>query len=178
MSSARRSILNRPLFSRKEPLDRDHAASRISAYVYGNILVLAALIPITTARSDLAIPVVLGTALSTFVAHAFAESVGHGVHTGHPQTRTERLADLRDSVPVLTSAVLPVCILFLAQFGWIEFRTAQLIADIVIVVRIASVVFVVQRLNGQMPSRATIVGAVGLASAAAIVVAVKVLLTH
>jgi hypothetical protein len=68
-------VLHGPLFSARNPLDRDNAASRISAYIYGNILVLTALVPIVTAEKHLGILVVLGAALSTFIAHSFAETV-------------------------------------------------------------------------------------------------------
>lgn len=63
---------------RGESLPAADAASRTSAYVYGNILVLAALVPLSIAdvRSGTAVLIVLGTAVSTFFAHLFAETVG------------------------------------------------------------------------------------------------------
>ena len=56
-------LIHRPLFARRAPLDADNAASRISAYIYGNILVLAALVPIVTGEKYVGILVVLGVAL-------------------------------------------------------------------------------------------------------------------
>lgn len=97
------ALLHGPLFSRATPLDRNNAASRISAYVYGNVLVLAVLIPIVPGPNYVGIAIVLGTALSTFVAHAFAESVGHSVRERSRLTTAERRAEVRDSVPILTS---------------------------------------------------------------------------
>ncbi|RVW05204.1 hypothetical protein [Rhodococcus xishaensis] len=179
MESDRRSLLNRPLLSRSVPLDRDNAASRISAYVYGNILILAALIPETASDSDTRIiAVVAGTALSTFVAHAFAEGVGKSVRAGRQLTTVERLAELRDSVPVLSSAVVPVVVLATALLGWLEPSTAQLIAEVTILVRIASMVFVIARLRGERPSGYTLIGAAALAISATAIVVLKLVLTH
>ncbi|RVW04532.1 hypothetical protein [Rhodococcus spongiicola] len=180
MDPDRRSLLNRPLLSRSVPLDRDNAASRISAYVYGNILILAALIAESATHSDTRIiAVVAGTAVSTFVAHAFAEGVGKSVRTGRQLTTVERLAELRDSVPVLSSAIVPIVVLATAAvFGWLEPSAAQLIAEVAILVRIASMVFVIARLRGERPSGYTLIGAAVLAIAATAIVVLKVVLTH
>lgn len=174
-----RSVLHRPLLSRSVPLDRDNAASRISAYVYGNILILAALIPLTVSRSDSGpIFIVVSTALSTFIAHAFAEGVGRAVRSGRQLTSVERLTELRDSLPVLSSAVVPVIVLATATIGWLEPFTAQVIAEVAVLLRIASMVFVITRLRGERPSGSTVLAAAALAVIATAVVVVKVVLTH
>lgn len=172
------TLLHGPLFSRSRPLDRDNAASRISAYIYGNVLVLAALVPIVTTDERVGILVVFGTALSTFVAHVFAEAVGHTVRAGRTPTRSDRMRELRNSVPVFSSAVLPCAILATAWSGWTDPRNAQLLAELAVLARIGGTVFVIGRLEGQRPTRASAVAAVLLAVAAATVVIVKVLLTH
>ncbi|WP_280475678.1 hypothetical protein [Nocardia asiatica] len=178
MEGNRHELLHRPLFSRSVPLDRRNAASRISAYIYGNVLILAALIPVTPSAEDVGILVVLGTALSTFIAHAFAEGVGQSVRQTRALTPQERWADLRDSLPILSSAVLPSVILAGAAIGWVEPRTAQVLAESAMLVRIGGIVFVIGRLHGERPHRSTMLGAVLLACAATTVVAVKVVLTH
>ncbi len=94
----RRTLLHGPLFSRRTPLRPDNAASRISAYIYGNILVLTALVPVVTAHKHVGILVVLATAASTFVAHSFAETVGDSVRRQRAATRSDRIRGLRDSV--------------------------------------------------------------------------------
>lgn len=166
------------LSSGRRPLSREAAASRISAYVYGNILVLAALVPITTSPQYVGIAIVLGTALSTFIAHVFAESVSQSVRSGEQLTRAEQIEELRDSVPILSSAVMPCLILLTAWFGWLEPRTAHLLAEVAVLVRIGSTIFVVRRLQGHKPNTRTAVAAVGLVLVATIVVIVKVVLTH
>lgn len=163
---------------RREPLPQPSASGRISAYIYGNVLVLAALVPVVTTRQYVGIAIVAGTALSTFIAHVFAEAVAQTVHTGRQLTRSERISELRDSVPILSSAVLPCLILATAAVGWLEPRTAQILAEVVVLVRIASTVFVIDRLLGRKPTTTTIAAAVGLALLATIVVVVKVVLTH
>lgn len=172
------SWLHGPLFVRGVRLNRRDAASRISAYVYGNILVLAALVPVPVEDNFLGGAVVVGTALSTFVAHTFAEAVGDSVRQGTALTREERWAELRNSVPILNSAVLPTLILLAGLIGWLEPRTAQILAEIAILVRIGGIVFVIARLRGERPNRATIVGAAVMTIVAVIVVALKIALTH
>lgn len=178
MVGTRHALLHRPLFSRRIPLDEENAARRISAYVYGNILILTALIPVTTTDQQVGILVVVGTALSTFVAHAFAEGVGQAVREQKSLTREQRWGELRDSVPILSSAVLPAVILAVAWIGWLEPHTAQIAAEVAMLVRIGGIVFVIQRLKGSQPSRWTLLGAVLLTTVATVIVVLKVLLTH
>lgn len=173
-----RTVARRLVPARRAPLSRDAAASRISAYVYGNVLVLAALVPLTTSRQYIGIAIVLGTAFSTFLAHVFAESVSQSVRSARTLTGNERWEELRNSVPILSSALFPCLILLTAWVGWLEPRTAQLLAELVILVRIGSTVFVVQGLQGRPPGTSTVFAAVGMALLAAVVVAVKLVLTH
>ncbi|WP_328391967.1 hypothetical protein [Nocardia sp. NBC_00416] len=172
------ALLHGPLFSRRTPLDRGNAASRISAYIYGNILVLTALVPVDATEKHVGIWVVLGTALSTFVAHSFAESVGHRVRERSTPTMADRMRELRNSVPVLSSAVLPCVILATGWVGWLEPRTAQVAAEAAVLVRIGGIVFVIARLKNERPTRGSVVGAVLLTVVGAIIVIVKVALTH
>lgn len=178
MESDPATILHGPLFSRRTPLDRGNAASRISAYIYGNILVLTALVPVVTAEKHLGILVVLGTAVSTFIAHSFAETVARTVREHHTPAFTDRIRALRNSVPILTSAVLPCAVLAAGWLDWLQPRTAQVLAELVILVRIGGIVFIIGRLRGQRPTRTTALTAVLLTLAAAVVVIVKIALTH
>lgn len=173
------TLLHRPLFSRRNPLDRRHAAARISAYIYGNVLILAVLVPVEPTQQHLGIALVLGTAASTFIAHVFAEAIGRQVSAGpQPATTASVLGHLRNSVPILTSAVMPCLVLAAGLFDWLEPRTAQLLAEIVILARIGGIVFVIDRLNGERPTRATLAGAGAILFVATAVVIVKIVLTH
>lgn len=163
---------------RREPLPEESISGRISAYIYGNIIVLAALVPLVTAPKHVGIAIVLGASLSTFLAHVFAEAVALSVRTGKQLTRADRLHELRDSVPILTSAVLPCAILATGWLGWLEPSTAQTLAEVTVLTRIASTVFVIQRLLGRRPTTSTVVTALAVALVATIVVVVKIVLTH
>lgn len=178
MDSDPHELLHGPLFSRRVPLDRDNAASRISAYIYGNVLVLTALVPVVTTEKHVGILVVLGTALSTFVAHSFAEAVGHSVREHRTAEAGDRMRALRNSVPILSSAVLPCAILAVGWLGWIAPRTAQILAELAVLVRIGGIVFVIGRLRDERPTRGWVLAAVLLTVLAAAVVLVKIALTH
>lgn len=172
------AMLHGPLFSRSLPLDRSNAASRISAYIYGNILVLAALVPVPAEEKHVGIAIVLGTTLSTFVAHIFAEAVGHSVRQGAQLTAADRWREVRNSVPILSSAVMPCVILMVGWMGWLEPRTAQLLAEVAVLVRIGGIVFVIGRLNRKPPSKGWLMSAAAITLVAVTVVLTKVLLTH
>lgn len=105
MNTDGRSLPRNSWLSRGAPLERSDAASRISAYIYGNILVLA--------RSSRA-----------------------------------------------------------------PHRTALLLAEPTVLVRIGGIVFVIGRLNGERPSRNRLISAAALTVVAATIVGVKVVLTH
>jgi hypothetical protein len=66
------------LTRRREDVAPERAESRVSAYVYGNVLVLAAVVGASPASvlSGTAVALVIGTVLSTYVAHVLAHSVG------------------------------------------------------------------------------------------------------
>ncbi|CAN5313487.1 hypothetical protein BH09ACT10_BH09ACT10_27520 [soil metagenome] len=98
-------LARRPLWRRSVPLSRESASDRISAYVYGNVLLLSALVLLTNSEVDSGRGFVLaaGTALSTFVAHVFSETLGAQAR----EVPHSALTLLRDSVPVLTSATVP-----------------------------------------------------------------------
>ncbi|WP_238422239.1 hypothetical protein [Gordonia sp. 'Campus'] len=179
MSNRPWTLLHGPLFTRRRPLDRTHAAPRISAYIYGNILILAVLIPLHVHDDFVGIAILAGTAASTFIAHVFAEGVARRVQDGPIRPTTAMaLGHLRDSVPILTSALVPCAILLIGLIGWIEPRTAQLVAEVVILLRIGGTVFVIDRLNDEPPSRATLFSAAAVTLVATLIVVIKVVVTH
>jgi len=172
----------RPLWARKHPLDLEDAATRTTAYVYGNILVLAALVILTPAdiESGRAFWIVIGTAVSTYLAHVFAETLGGLVR--HPATSpvTLRSALLlaRESWPVLTSGLLPAAIL---AVGWLEIipaATSLLLAEAVVLLRIAGTGIVVARLRNEPSSVRIILVGVAVGVVGALISLLKVYLTH
>ena len=115
--------------------------------------------------------VVIGTALSTFIAHAFAEYLG-GDGSVHPR------ALLRESLPILTTALVPLLLLLISRVGRLESHTAVLVAELVIIGRIASTGMVAARLRDEKsPLRILLAGAI-VGGVALLIVLLKVALTH
>ena len=161
--------------SRPPPIDE--AADRISAYVYGNILVLAALVLLTDddIEHGTGLAIVVGTAVSTFVAHAFAERLGSAVREGE---HARMSVVLRDSLPIISSATLPALLMGAAAIGWISPLVALRLAEVSIVVRLGATAFVVSRLQGRPVTAHTWFESMALAATAIAIVGLKLLLTH
>ena len=100
-----------PLFIRKADrkfaeLDAHDVAHRISAYAYGNFLVLAALLTLYDAKSisdGTAILYITGTGLTTYIAHVIAEMQEYRVlHGGTPLLSMHYATQAPFSVPPYT----------------------------------------------------------------------------
>ncbi|MFD1826991.1 hypothetical protein [Mumia zhuanghuii] len=141
--------------TKRPPLDRERAAARVSAYLYGNILVLAALVSLHPEDLDgpTGAVVVLGTAVSTFIAHALAETVALDVRSTGSVSRTMLLHELRDARPIASTASLPVLLMLAAYAGWIAESWALGLAIAVIVVRLAALGWIVAQIAGKRGSR-------------------------
>ena len=168
------SALDRVMHRKEGPLPPARAARRMSAYVYGNVLVLAAVVAATSdaIEDGKAVLIVLGTTVSTYLAHIYSEAIGHSVTESG---EAEHFADeLRDAVPIFSSGVVPIIALLLCGLAVLPAEVCQVIAGGVIVIRVASVGVWVERLHGNRPSWRMI--AVGLVSAAfcALIVFIKV----
>jgi hypothetical protein len=118
----------------------DIPARRISAFIYGSILVLAALVVLSPddLRTTRGVVYVLGVGFSTFVAHVASDVFAHLLR--HPDGKgfsAKLPRDLRDAVPIATSAILPTAILVAAWLGSIEAELAWAIAIGVTLVRLS-----------------------------------------
>lgn len=158
----------------------DAAASRIEAYLYGNILVLAALASVLSAEvlDGGAALLVAGTAVSTFVAHLLAHTYGHSIRSTAEPTWADFSSDLRNAVPIASSGVLPVVILLAGLWGWMSAPAAIAVALSTIVVRFLLLGFVTSHLRGVKSTWRTIIAGVALAVAGIAVAALKLVLTH
>jgi hypothetical protein len=166
------------LTRRREGLTDQRADSRVSAFVYGDVLVLAATLGVSPAaiRSGDAILVIAGTVVSTYLAHVLADVIG-AVFDDLPLGRATR-AELRDSVPII-SAGLPSGVLFgAASLGWPSPIWAQVLAAGLLVTRIAAIGLVYRRLRRPIP----LPQALGVGGCAAVLAAatagLKLLLVH
>jgi hypothetical protein len=170
----------KPLLARKHPLATEVAADRTTAYVYGNILVLAAMVALVPedAATSHAVLIVLGTAISTFVAHVFAEAMGAQVRLTESPTVGSAFSAARESFPILTSGVLPSIILLFGLWEVISTGLALGLAEAIVLFRIASTGVVVARLRNERSSLKLILIGIGAAVVGGLVSLLKVYLTH
>lgn len=163
-----------------EELGIERLRLRLAAYVYGNILVLAAIV-VATGKSIVggeAALLVGVTALTTYVAHILAHDVGQQLGRERNAHRPHVRHEIRDAVPILVSGIVPAIILFVATFAIVPTQFAQLVAAVWVVGRISLIGFLVERLSGRKPTWRTLSGGLALAIACAVVVVLKVLFAH
>ncbi|OZF51875.1 hypothetical protein [Rhodococcus sp. 14-1411-2a] len=183
----RRTRLYRRLVTRADgPLEPARAAKRLSAYVYGNILVLAAVAASTPSsiENGTAVVLVLATAVTTFLAHVFADFVAssqipeaHGDATDEQRT-FEAVEEFRDAVPILSSGTVPAVMLALGWLSVLPGQWSELLAGGVIVIRIATIQMVTERIRGNPLTFRAILGGLATAAIAALIVLAKVFLGH
>ncbi|WP_439564134.1 hypothetical protein [Microcella sp.] len=163
-----------------EQLSVERLRVRLAAYVYGNILVLTAIV-IATGKSIAggeAALLVTVTALTTYSAHILAHDVGQQLGRGHGEHRPHMAHEIRDALPILVSGLVPAVILFVATFSFIPTQLAQLTAAVWVVGRLALIGFIVERLSGRRPTWRTLSGGMLLALLSAVVVVLKVVFAH
>ncbi len=172
--------LRQPFIRRTIKLDRDRAANRVRAYLYGNILVLAALVALTpeNIESGRGVILVIGTTATTFVAHLVAEVVSDRVRVQKPGSETALRHELRDALPIASSGALPSLILVTAWLGWTEPTLALIIADASIIVRFVILGSVLSFLTDSPSSWRSFLSGVSLAIVALLVAVLKIVLTH
>jgi hypothetical protein len=160
-------------------LSREAAAARVSAYVYGNILVIAALISLTPAgvRTTSALLSVLGVGLTTFVAHAVSQAVALRIRVGRTLTTTDVVAEVRDGMPIVTSAVVATLAVAGAGLAGLSSGATLLAALAVPAGRLALLGSVVEHLQGRS-SRRVIGAGVGLAVVGIAVAVLKLVVAH
>jgi hypothetical protein len=156
------------------------ARNRISAYVYGNILVLAGVVGVDNHAIDdgAAVIAVLATTVTTYVAHVFAHNIGQRVHRTEDEHEAHVREEARDAEPILVSGVFPALILGATALDWLPIRVGQIIAAAVVVVRLAGTGITVERLSDRRVSGATVWSSLGIALVAAVIAVVKVLFGH
>jgi hypothetical protein len=152
----------------------------VSAYVYGNVLVMAALISLRPEdlRGPAGVLYVLGVGISTFVAHMVGDAVGRRVREGRSIQWTEVRHEIRDTLPIGTAAALPAAILLLACGGLVDARLVLGLALAVTDLRLALLGSAVEWLSGERSSARVFMAGVGLAVVSGAVAVLKWRLTH
>lgn len=163
-----------------ELLSPGDAATRIAAYVYGNIVVLATLVSLSRedALTGYSALVIAGVAISTFLTHVLAHGAGHRLHALGPLTRSDVLFELRGSLPILTSAFFPSLLMLITAATSIPGTYAQVLAGLFLVIRLGLLGALVAQVRGTPSSARTVAAGVCLALLAAVVTITKVLLGH
>ena len=160
----------------------ERARARVTAFVYGNILVLAAVLTATpdSVGDGHAALVVLATTVTTYLAHVVSHAVGDviGRDLEEPRPRGEGAGELRDALPIVSSGTVPTLVLLVAWWTDLGAGTAVLVAAGATVVRLAGMGLVVGRLSGYAPSGRQWWAGVVLAVVSAVIAVLKVLLTH
>ncbi|MGU3410513.1 hypothetical protein ACLBWP_10425 [Microbacterium sp. M1A1_1b] len=159
-------------------ISREDASSRITAYVYGNIVALATVASLTSvdAERGASFRYVLATSVTTFLAHTFAESMGRRARSDEPLTWSVIRAELRDSLPVLTSGVVPAVVFGLAWVTGLPGLVPQVAVLVYLIVRLGLIGPIVARIRGEKSSTRTVVAGIGLAAIAVAVAVAKAVL--
>ena len=168
-------------------LDAHDVAHRISAYTYGNFLVLAALLSIHDANAifdGTAILYITGTGLTTYIAHVIAEMQEYRVlHSGTPPREFVKQA-LSNASPILGTTVYPVLLLILAAIlpygpaSDIIFDCTILLCLATVVWRIFSLNFMIARYRSEPLCWRTFQSAVWLTFAIIVLAIVKIMFIH
>ncbi|GAB3124354.1 hypothetical protein [Glaciibacter psychrotolerans] len=161
-------------------LPADDVAARTTAYVYGNLLILAALVVLNPADilDGRGMFVILGTGFSTYLAHLTSELVGHRTRRGESLGRSGIIHELRNAMPIVSSTTIPAVLLAAAWIGWLTPVAAVAVAVLVTVGRMALLGVILSHLRAEKSSLRTILAGVALAVVCVVVAAVKILLTH
>ena len=159
----------------------DIPARRVSAFIYGNILVLAALVLLSPdgLKTTRGFVYVLGVGFSTFIAHVASDVFAHLLRHPDGNGLSAKLPrDLRDAIPIATSAILPTIILVAAWFGWLEAELAWSIAIGVTLVQLSLLGPISAWIAREPLSLWPLFAGVLLAMSIAVIALLKAVLTH
>jgi hypothetical protein len=153
----------------------------VGAYIYGNILVLAAIL--ATSPESIAhwtaIIFVIATMATTFLAHVVAHNIGQAIgRTDDEALRLHLAQEVRDAVPIMTSGTAPAVLLALGAVGWLPPELSQLLAEAFVVLRLALTGIVVRRISGTSSRLAGLWSGFALAGISVVIAALKEMLTH
>lgn len=155
--------------------------TRISAYVYGNILVLTAIATCTPHMVDtgFAALAVAATTLTTYLAHVFAHLVAEQIGDEELAELESDRDELRDALPIMSSGAAPTLVFLVpALFDTQGTALWTLLAAAVVLIRLASMGALVAHLNGELPSARAHWWGIGVAAVGLAIVVLKVWIAH
>jgi hypothetical protein len=152
----------------------------VSAYVYGNVLVMATLISLQPddLRGPTAVLYVLGVGVSTFLAHMVGDGAGRRVRERRSMQWVEVRREIRDTLPIGTAATLPAAILLPAWGGLVDAPLALALAFAATGLRLALLGSAVEWFSGERSSPRLFLAGAGLAVVSAAAAVLKWGLTH
>jgi len=160
--------------------DEEDLAEKLQEFVYGTItvrVVIGALDGENLGSPRAATIVVVGTALATWLAHAFAAIIGAHIRQRRQLRNHEILTKFRHSWRIVTAAIPTTVLLVFAGAGAFGLRTAFVLATAVGVVQMLAVAVIAAR-----RSNFSIVGVVAYAGCATviglIIVAIEIAVFH
>ncbi len=163
--------------------DKHTMAHFINAYVYGNILVLAAIIAVDThaiAEGHAALAVI-GTGIATFIAHIFSEAQSYDV-LREEDTRDARNVAMREAMknarPIFSSAIAPALLFFVAHHHLITPGVAWQAAVWIVFWRLTRVGFITAKFRGEEATPRLILRGILMAVVCVGIAQLKVVLTH
>jgi hypothetical protein len=133
-------------------------AERLQEFVYGTITAMVALGALDAKNlgsARAATAVVIGTAIATWLAHAFAALVGVNVREHRAADRNEIVATFRQTWRIVTAAMPATAMLLIADLEWISLRTALTASTVIGILQLVAVALIAAR-----RSRFTIVGGI------------------
>jgi hypothetical protein len=156
------------------------ASARISAYIYGNIIAFAVLVPLDAhaAENIHALSVTAGGAVTTFFAHLLAELVGSGATDEQESAATVLRREFSNSMPIITTVGIPCLLLGASAVGLLPGGATLLAAQGYLLIRIALVGLVIERLRTIRISPRGLLAGLVVALMAALVVVGKANLGH
>jgi hypothetical protein len=160
------------------PVER--VRSRVGAYIYGNIFVLAAIFatsPESIAKWT-AVIIVVATSATTFLAHVVAHNIGQAIGRAGDELVLHLAQEARDALPIMTSGTGPAVLLVLGAVGWLPPELSQLLAEAAIVLRLAATGIIVRRISGLASPLAGVWFGFALAGIGVVIAALKYILTH
>jgi hypothetical protein len=160
------------------PVER--VRSRVGAYIYGNIFVLAAIFAtsLESFTDWTAVIIVVATSATTFLAHVVAHNIGQAIGRAGDELRLHLAQEARDAVPIMTSGTGPAVLLALGAVGWLPPELSQLLAEVSIVLRLAATGIIVRRISGHASPLAGVWFGFALAGIGVVIAALKYILTH
>jgi hypothetical protein len=160
--------------------DEEDLAEKLQEFVYGTITVLVvigALDGENLGSPRSATIVVVGTAVATWLAHAFASIIGAHIRQRRQLRNHEIVTKFRHSWRIVTAAIPTTVLLLFAGAGVFGLRTAFVLATIVGVVQMLGVAVIAAR-----RSKFSFVGVVAYAGCATviglIIVAIEIAVFH